>query len=409
MEVAVFALLGGLTAFGPVSHDMYLPALPQVARDLQASEATVQLTLTASLVGLALGQVLAGPVSDALGRRRPLLCGLVVYVAAAALCGMVPSAPLLIGLRVLQGSGGAAGVVIARAIIRDRSTGAAAARSFSFLMLISGLAPILAPVIGGQILRVADWRFIFAVQALFGTVLLFGSWWLLEETLPPQHRHRGRLLGTLLAFPVLARNRRFVGYVAACALAFAAMFAYIAGAPFVFERGFGFSPQRFSLLFAINAIGLTAASQVNGLLVGRISAARLLTTGLSATAVGGLSLAVVILGGSPTPLSTAAALFVVVSGLGLVLPNATALALAARPGATGTAAAFLGVSQYLVGATVAPLAGLDVHRPARSMAVAVAIPAVGALIARLALAGDDGGGRDSAGVRPQSPSSSDGP
>jgi len=390
MEMVVFALLGALTAFGPVSHDMYLPALPQVAHDLRVPEATVQLTLTASLIGLALGQVLAGPVSDALGRRRPLLWGLVVYVVAAGLCGLAPSASLLIGVRVLQGAGGAAGVVIARSIVRDRSTGAAAARSFSFLMLISGLAPILAPLIGGQVLRVADWRFIFVLQALFGMALLFGSWRLLEETLPPERRHRGGLLGTLLAFPALARDRRFVGHVAACALAFAAMFAYIAGAPFVFEQGFGFSPQRFSLLFAINAVGLTVTSQVNGLLVGRVSAARLLSAGLSATAAGGLGLAVVGLGGHPVPSLTAAALFVVVSSLGLVLPNATALALATRPGATGAAAAFLGVSQYLVGAAVAPLAGLDVAHPARSMAVAVAIPAIGALVTRLGLAG---GGR----------------
>ncbi len=384
--MATFALLGGLTAFGPVSHDMYLPALPQVAHGLRTSEAMVQATLTASLVGLALGQVLAGPVSDALGRRRPLLCGLGAYIAAAALCGLAPSAPVLVGVRVLQGAGGAAGVVIARAIVRDRSSGAAAARSFSFLMLVSGLAPVLAPVIGGQVLRVADWRFVFAVQALFGAVLLVGSWRLLEETLPPSARRRGGLTETLTAFSVVAHDPGFAGYVGSCALAFAAMFAYIAGAPFVFEQGFGFSPQGFSLLFATNAAGLTAASQLNGLLVGRVPPARLLTAGLVATAGGGLGLALVGVDGHAGPLPAAAALFVVVSSLGFVLPNATALALATRPDRAGAAAALLGVTQYLAGATVAPLAGLDPGHPLRSLAVAVAVPAVAALVVRLALA-----------------------
>jgi DHA1 family bicyclomycin/chloramphenicol resistance-like MFS transporter len=385
-ELAVFALLGGLTSFGPISHDMYLPALPQVAHGLRTSEAVVQATLTASLVGLALGQVLAGPVSDALGRRRPLLCGLVAYIVAAALCGLAPTAPILVGLRVLQGAGGAAGVVIARAIVRDRSHGAAAARSFSFLMLVSGLAPILAPVIGGQVLRVADWRAVFALQALFGTVLLAGAWWLLEETLPPAARRRGGLGATLAIVPALARDPGFAGYVASCALAFAAMFAYIAAAPFVFEQGFGLSPQGFSLLFATNAVGLTAASQVNGLLVGRVPAARLLTVGLTATAGGGLGLALIGVHGHTGPLPAAAALFVTVSGLGFVLPNATALALSTHPDRAGAAAALLGVTQYLAGAAVAPLAGLDPRHPLRSLAVAVAVPAVAALVARLALA-----------------------
>ena len=179
-------LLGALSMFAPLSTDMYLPALPSMAHDLSASAAAVALTLTASLVGLGAGQLVAGPLSDALGRRRPVLVGLLVYTASSALCALAPDVWTLSALRLVQGAAGAAGIVIARAVVRDLYSGVEAARFFARLMIVIGLAPILAPIIGGQLLHVTDWRGVFLVLAGIGAVLTVFSWRALAETLPPE-------------------------------------------------------------------------------------------------------------------------------------------------------------------------------------------------------------------------------
>src|SRR5438132_14409570 len=229
----LFVLLGGLTAFGPLSIDMYLPGLPAIATDLGASESMIQLTLTACLIGLALGQVVAGPVSDALGRRRPLLVGVAGYAIASLLCALAPSAPALVGLRLLQGLTGAAGIVIARAIVRDMYSGSAAARYFSRLILIMGLAPILSPVLGGQVLRFTSWHGIFLALAVITALLWLGAARGLPETLPVERRRSGSLADTGRTFRRLAKGSLFVGYALSGGLGFGAMFAYIAGSPFV--------------------------------------------------------------------------------------------------------------------------------------------------------------------------------
>jgi DHA1 family bicyclomycin/chloramphenicol resistance-like MFS transporter len=297
----LFVLLGSLTAFGPLSIDMYLPALPAIARDLAASESVVQLTLTACLIGLALGQIVAGPLSDSLGRRRPLLVGVAGYVVVSLLCAIAPSAWLLVVLRLIQGLTGAAGIVIARAIVRDLYSGSAAARYFSRLILVMGLAPILAPVLGAQVLRFSSWRGIFLVLTIVTALLWLGAALGLPETLPAARRNAGSLAGTLNIFGQLIRDTPFIGYAVAAGLAFGAMFAYIAGSPFVLQGIFHVSPQTFSLIFGINALGFVVTSQINGSLVSRIRPARLLTGGLVANATAGLAL-----------------LFVVVSGFGLM-------------------------------------------------------------------------------------------
>src|SRR2546425_12356619 len=251
----IFVLLGGLTAFGPLSIDMYLPALPAIGRDLAASESVIQLTLTACLTGLALGQILAGPLSDRLGRRRPLLIGVAGYVLASLLCATAPAAPLLVGFRLLQGLAGAAGIVIARAIVRDLYAGSAAARYFSRLILVMGLAPILAPVVGAQLLRFTSWHGIFLVLALITALLWLGAASALPETLPVQRRRSGSLGDTVRTFRKLAADTQFISYAVAGGLAVGAMFAYIAGSPFVLQGIFHVSPQTFSLIFGVNALG----------------------------------------------------------------------------------------------------------------------------------------------------------
>jgi len=377
----LFVLLGGLTAFGPLSIDMYLPALPAIGRDLAASESVIQLTLTACLVGLALGQILAGPLSDRLGRRRPLLIGVAAYVLASLLCATAPVAPVLVGFRLVQGLAGAAGIVIARAIVRDLYVGSAAARYFSRLVLIMGLAPILAPVIGAQVLRFTSWHGIFLTLALVAALLWLAAAVGLPETLPAAHRSDGGLRGTLAIFRALLADARFIGYALSGGLAFGAMFAYISGSPFVLQGIYHVSPQTFSLIFGTNALGFVIASQVNGSLVGWVPPARLLVAGLITAATAGIVLLLVVLVGGLGLVAVLPPLFFLVSSVGFIVPNATALALSRRPNAAGTGSALLGVIQSGVGAIGAPLVGVAGISSALPMAGVIAISGSGAILA----------------------------
>jgi DHA1 family bicyclomycin/chloramphenicol resistance-like MFS transporter len=379
----MFVLLGGLTAFGPLSIDMYLPALPAIGRDLAASESVIQLTLTACLIGLAIGQVVAGPVSDALGRRRPLLIGVAAYVLTSLLCAVAPTAPILVALRLLQGLAGAAGIVIARAIVRDLYSGVAAARYFSRLILIFGIAPILAPVLGAQILRFTSWHGIFLALAVVTAVLWLGAARALPETLPVERRRSGSFGDTVQTFRRLAADTPFLGYAVSGGLGFGAMFAYIAGSPFVLQSIYHISPQTFSLIFGLNALGFVITSQINGSLVSRIPPARLLTAGVTVTAVAGLALLAVILVGGLGLAAVLLPLFVLVSSVGFVVPNAVALALSRHPEAAGTGSALLGVIQSGIGAAGAPLVGIAGIATALPMAAVIATSGVGAILARL--------------------------
>ena len=351
-------ILGGLTAFAPLSIDMYLPGLPSLGGDLAASASAVQLTLTACLAGLAAGQLVAGPLSDRLGRRRPLLAGVGAYTLASLLCAVAPTVWALAGLRFVQGATGAAGIVIARAIARDTHDGPGLVRFFSMLMLVTGLAPILAPVIGGQVLTVTTWRGVFVVLAAIGALLLAAATSGLAETLPAGRRREGGVAETARTMRALLRDRRFLGLALAGGLAFGAMFTYIAGSPFVLQDIYGASPQAFSAVFAANSVGIVALGQLNGRLAGRVPALTMLRIGVTAMAVAGCALLTVILiGGLPLAVLLVP-LWVLVASMGLVFPNTTALALADHPEVAGTAAALLGVLQFVVGAAAAPLAGI---------------------------------------------------
>jgi DHA1 family bicyclomycin/chloramphenicol resistance-like MFS transporter len=370
--------LGGLSALGPLSTDMYLPALPALSRELGATVAQTQLTLSAGILGLSLGQVLAGPSSDALGRRRPLLIGIATFALASLLCLIAPSVAVLAALRFVQGLAGAAGIAIGLAIVSDLYAGSVQARVFSLLMLVSGLAPIIAPVIGSQLLAFTSWRGIFVILALFGLVLLVGVWFGLGETLPLARRQSGGLAATLRAFRDLLLNRRFVGYAFASGFAFAAGIVYISISPFVLQNIYGVSPQRVGMLFGINALGLVIMAQVGGRLVGRVSSQTLLACGVTMLALGATALLLVVLAGIGLP-GMLPALFVVVASLGLIAPNATALALSDAQ-AAGSAAALLGVVQFSIGAVAAPLVGLAGSDTAAPMAGAIAAFGIAALL-----------------------------
>jgi DHA1 family bicyclomycin/chloramphenicol resistance-like MFS transporter len=386
-SLLVTLILGGLTATPPLAMDMYLPSLPEVTRSLHTPAATVQLTLTACLAGMALGQLVVGPMSDRWGRRRPLLIGLAVYVVATVLCATAPTVEFLIAFRLAQGLAGAAGIVIARAVVRDLHDGVAMARFFSTLMLVSGVAPIVAPLIGGQILRVTDWRGVFVLLTAVGVLLAAVVWAKLPETLEPAERHAGGVGEALHTMRGLLADRAFSGYMLAGGFAFAALFAYIAASPFVIQEIYGASPQMFSLLFGLNSVGLVLVGQINGkVLVGRVPLDRVLALGLAVAVAAASALLLMSTGalGEVGLAPVSAALFVLMSAMGLTMPNTQALALMRTKHAAGSASALLGTSSFLIGAIASPLVGVAGEHTAVPMAV---VQLVAALVAAACFVG----------------------
>jgi DHA1 family bicyclomycin/chloramphenicol resistance-like MFS transporter len=362
-------VLGALIALGPLTVDMYLPAFPSVAADLSTSDSSVQLTLTGMLLGLAVGQLVIGPLSDALGRRRPLIAGIWAHAVASVLCAIAPNIGVLVGVRILQGLAGASVWVVAMAIVRDLFKGVAVAHIMSRLMLVIGLAPILAPSIGGLILRFTSWRGVFVVLAAAGVVLAVVATFAVRETLPAERRRPATLRVCMSAYRSLTRDHVFLAIALIGGLMMAAIFAYVAGASFVLQDGFGLSPQAFGLVFGLNSVGLTLTCQLNptllhwfsvrqvlsgAVVVQLLASAALLTAGL--TGWGGLAAVLVCLA-------------VIVSAAALALPNVPALALSRYGQAAGTAAAVLGFMQYGVGAVIAPLVGASGSTTAAPMGI----------------------------------------
>ena len=381
-------ILGALSAFGPLSMDMYLPGLPSLTRDLGASASTGQLTLTGCMLGLAGGQLLAGPLSDSLGRRRPLLVGLVGYIAASLACAAAPSIGILIVLRFIQGTLGGAGVVIARAVVRDLFRGAAAARVFALLMVVTGVAPVFAPLVGGQLLAITSWRGIFILLAAIGVPLLVATVVWLPETLPPGAPARRRARHDPAHVPAAAvATGSFMPPAVAFSLAFAAMFAYIAGASFVLEDVFGVSPQVFSVVFAVNSAGLIAASQIGGRIVGRVGAPALLRVGRVRRRAGLDRRS----GGHDRSRRPRAAADRAVRD---PLARTASCSRTAPPrrsadqeGALGSASALLGMGQFGIGALIAPLVGVGGAHDALPMAIVIGVCGVSSLAVNLVFAG----------------------
>ncbi|MEU6729360.1 multidrug effflux MFS transporter [Nonomuraea wenchangensis] len=373
-HAGVLVALGALSAFGPLSMDLYLPALPDLGRDLGVGDASAQLTMSLCMVGLALGQLVAGPLSDRTGRRPVLLTGVAVYMVTSLLCAFAPGIWPLILLRFAQGFAGGAGMVISRAMVRDLFDGQRAVRVFSTLMMVSGLAPVLAPLLGGQLARVTSWRGMFVVLAVIGLLLLLAAF-ALPETLPPRDRQEGGLRETAVQFTVLGRDRQFVGYTLVLALMSCALFIYISLSPFVLQNEYEMSAQLFSVIFAVNSLGIVLVGRLNSVGTRRLSPRTLLGAGIGVGLTGAaISLAAVLSGwGLPVLLP---ALFLVVSSLGVIMPNATALALEPHGRRAGSASAFLGTGQFLLGAVVPPLISGD---GATAITLTVGIVVVGAL------------------------------
>jgi len=357
-RVRLVVVLGALIALGPLTIDMYLPALPAITADLLTTEASVQLTLTGTLLGLAVGQLVIGPLSDAFGRKRPLLIGAGVHVVASVLCALAPNIAVLGSLRVLQGAGAAAGMVVAMAVVRDLYIGRAAAMLLSRLILVMGAAPIIAPTLGGALLGFTSWRGVFVALAVYGLVLIPIAARLLPETLPPQRRRPARVGSTFRTYGGLLTDRVFVGLVLTAGLVMSAMFAYIGGSSFVFQEQFGFDEQSFGLLFGAGAIFVIGASQLNAFLLRWFEPRQLLLAAVLAGATAALLLLVGALTGFGGLSGILVPLWTLLFTIGISLPNAPALALTRHGEAAGTAASVLGAAQFGIGGAVSPLVGV---------------------------------------------------
>lgn len=380
----MIVVLGVMVALGPLTIDMYLPALPKIADDLSVSSSVVQLTLTGTLAGLALGQLIVGPLSDSLGRRRPLMAGIVLHMVASVICMLAPNLVVLGLARVLQGVGAAAAMVVAIAVVGDLFADNAAATVLSRLMLVLGVAPVIAPSLGAAVLLHGSWHWVFTALVVMAGALLLVAATALPETLPPTHRRPLRVRGIAATYVELLRDKRFVILVLVAALGMSGLFAYIAGASFVLQGTYGLDQQAFALVFGAGAVALIGATQFNVVLLNRFSpqtitlwalAAALLAggvfVGLSAAGVGGLA-------------GFVAPVWAILAAMGLVIPNAPAVALSRHPDAAGTAAALLGAAQFGLGAAVAPLVGV-LGNDELALAAVMAVSALVALLALLAV------------------------
>ncbi|MCL2895147.1 multidrug effflux MFS transporter [Brenneria tiliae] len=364
-------VLGLLAALGPLCTDLYLPALPELTADLSTSTAAAQLSLTAGLLGLGTGQLIFGPLSDKLGRRRPLLFSLLIFLAASVWCALAQDINHLIAARLIQGMAGAGGAVLSRAVARDLYSGHELTRFFALLMLINGLAPILAPVMGGAMLSIMNWRGIFIALSLIAVLLLLLSAQRLPETLPPQRRVTGGVASLLASLGGLLTQRQFMGLCLAQGFAGAGMFAYIGASPFVLQEIYRLSPQMFSLCFAINGVGLICAAQISVRLSRHWGEMRILKLGLLIAAVS--SLLLLLAAALQAPLIwLLVPLFFTIIIIGIVGPSASALAMQSQGDKAGSASALLGVSMFTLGAISVPLTGLN-GMSALSMALTIAI------------------------------------
>jgi len=377
----LLVVIGALIAVVPLTIDLYLPALPAIRADLATTAAGVQLTLTGTMLGMAIGNVLVGPLSDMLGRRRPLLVGLSLHVVASALCTVTSDVAVLAALRVLQGLAVAAAGVIATAVLRDLFSGVTFARLLSRLLLLPTAVPIVAPSLGGVVLRWTRWEGLFAVLAVFGVLLVAVVAVALPETLPPHRRQPARLDTTALAYRTLLRDRTFVGLVLVAGLAMAALMAYVAGSSFVFQDGYGLTQQQFAVLFSAGAAGLVAATQLNVWLLRRYTPQRILTAAMVVGALGGLALLAVAVTGAGGLVGLLVPCWLMVATVGLAFPNAPALAMSRQGEIAGTASALLGAVQFGLGGLAAPAVGL-----LGTGKVAMAVVIAGAMLTSAAVA-----------------------
>jgi DHA1 family bicyclomycin/chloramphenicol resistance-like MFS transporter len=381
LSLSWLLLLGALTAIGPLATDMYLPAFPVMVAELGLRPGSIQFSLASYFIGMAIGQLFYGPVSDRFGRRPPLLLGLAIFSVASLACALSDGDEALVIWRFLQAVGGCAGVVIARAVVRDRCTAREAARAFSLLILVFGLAPILAPLLGGWVVTALGWRAIFVLLAAYGVVCLLAVYFLLPETHDTRHEPPLRLGRVLADYGRLLASRSLLGYSLVSGLAFAGMFAYIAGSPFVLIELNGIDPRHFGWVFGLNALGFVILSQLNARLLKATPLTTLLRRAVWVPAGVGVGLALLGLAGwVPLPVLLLG-FFLYVASLGFIGPNATAAALATHGQRAGTASALMGALQFALATLAGALVGLWHDGTALPLLLIMGVCGIGAWLA----------------------------
>ena len=379
-------LLGSLAALGPLTIDMYLPSFPTIANEFSTKASLVQFSLTACLLGLGIGQLVIGPMSDVRGRRPPLLIFLTLYFAASIACAFAPTISIFIGARFMQGFAAAAGIVISRAVVRDIYNGRELTKFFALLMLINNLAPIMAPVVGSSILMFTNWRGVFVLLGLIGILLIFIVTLKLDETLPPENRVPSNLGQTLKNFLSLIKDRKFVGYALTQGFITAGIFAYVSGTPFVYQNIYGTSPQVFSILFGMNGIGIMIGTFLIGRFADIISESRFLKIGLFMAISAGFSLLIVVLFSGPL-YAIVIPIFVFVSSIGIISTSSFSLAMQTQGHIAGSASALLGLLPFILGAIAAPLVGIAGENTAVPMGVIIFSASLLALLSFYGLVG----------------------
>jgi len=373
-------LLGFLTAVGPISTDMYLPAFPAIEASLAAGTGSAQITLATWFAGLAIGQLTQGSLSDRFGRRRPLIIAIALYTLASAGCALAPNLATLSAMRFLAGFSGSASMVIPRAVVRDLADGHAAARLMARLILVMGAAPILAPTLGGLVLTVGSWRTIFWISTFYGGVCTLLVWFLLPDTMAAQHRLRLGVTGLLARYLSVASDRMFLCYALLGGCGMFGMFTYIGGSPPVLIERFHFTPAHYGMLFGVSAAAFIAASQISPMLLPRFGAARILRVAVStylAAALFMLACAVFDVGGV---FGIVPPMMIIMGAMGLALPNAAVGALSSHAAQAGTASAVMGTMQFTLAAIAGVLVGLLADGTARPMAGLIVAAAIGAVI-----------------------------
>lgn len=367
--IKLIVLLGSLTALGPLTIDSYLPAFPQMAADLHATESQVQATLTGTLLGMGLGQLVIGPWSDTVGRRLPLLLGMIGHTIVSLLIMLTGSIELMTVLRLLQGLCQAAVAVVVMAIIRDLFSGFRAVNMLSRMALVTGLGPIIAPNVGGLLLTFGTWHLIFAFLAVMGAVLTFVVLRGIPETLPPERRHEGGLRAAGRAYRTVVGDPRFAIMLVVAAMGSVTLFSYIAASSFILQSGFGLDPQQFALVFAINGLLMIVLSQVNPTLARVLGLHRTLTLSVAATLVAAVVMLVIARAQVFGMLGFVIPICLVVGLLGFNMANTTAIALEHHGRNAGTANALLGAGRFAIAGLAAPLVGTFADGTAMPLAV----------------------------------------
>ncbi|MCM3086864.1 Bcr/CflA family efflux MFS transporter [Bhargavaea ginsengi] len=358
-RIGLALVLGLLAILGPLNIDMYLPSFPEISRELGTGASQVQLSLTACLIGLALGQIVVGPISDAQGRRKPLIIGTSLFALASVFCALAPNITVLIVARFLQGFTAAAGVVLSRAVVRDVFSGREMTKFFSLLMVINAVAPVVAPMLGGAILAIpsASWETIFYALALIGVLIVVIVGTKLKETLPPEKRIPSSIGSSVTTMGSLLKDRSFIGYALVVGFVHGGSFAYVSGTPFVYQQIYGVSPQVFSILFGINGVAIITGSFIIGRFGGIISEKKLLQAAVTVAAASTFILLIMTIIKGPLA-SLVILIFIYMTTMGMIITSTFTLGMAKQGGRAGSASAVLGMLPSLLGAAFTPLSGI---------------------------------------------------